>query len=82
MIRTLLVAVAVSVIAASSVVAPDIAAHLPTTADPALAPFERRIGGRWHLGADSYHTFEWGFGGRSVIAEGHFITAGGDKRVS
>ena len=46
-----------------------------------LAPFERLVGGQWHL-ADSYQEFEWGVGKRSVKARSYFLVDGTPKLVS
>ncbi len=46
-----------------------------------LAPFERLIGGQWHL-EGSYQEFEWGVGRRSVRSRSHFIVEGKPKLVS
>lgn len=48
--------------------------------DP-LAPFERLVGGQWHLDG-SYQEFEWGVGRRSVKARGYFVVDGKPKLVS
>ena len=53
-----------------------------SAAEEALAPFERLVGGRWHIGEDSWQTFEWGLGRRSVTASMYFVTPDGEKRVS
>lgn len=46
-----------------------------------LAPFERLIGGQWHL-EGSYQEFEWGVGKRSVKARGYFVVDGNPRLVS
>ena len=46
-----------------------------------LAPFERLMGGRWHLDG-SYQEFEWGVGQRSVRSRGYFIVEGKPNLVS
>jgi hypothetical protein len=51
-----------------------------TEADP-LAPFERLIGGQWHL-EGSYQEFEWGIGRRSVKARAYTMTEGEPRLVS
>lgn len=51
-----------------------------STANP-LAPFERLIGGKWHLDG-SYHEFEWGLGRQSVTTRSYFIIEGEPKLVS
>jgi hypothetical protein len=43
---------------------------------PALEGFERLIGGRWYLGDETFHTFAWGVGGRSVKVQSYSVTAG------
>jgi len=49
---------------------------------PELEGFARLIGGQWHLGEDSFNTFEWGVGGRSVKAKGFFVVGGEARPVS
>jgi hypothetical protein len=49
-------------------------------ADP-LAPFERLVGGQWHL-EGSYQEFEWGLGRRSVKSRGYFMVDGKPRLVS
>jgi hypothetical protein len=56
------------------------AADQQSTFDP-LAPFERLIGGQWHL-EGSYQEFEWGVGRRSVKARSYFAADGEPKLVS
>lgn len=46
-----------------------------------LQPFERLIGGQWHLG-ESYQELEWGVGRQSVKARSYFVIAGEAKLVS
>jgi len=46
-----------------------------------LQPFERLIGGEWHL-ENTYQEFEWGVGRRSVKARSYFIVDGETKLVS
>lgn len=46
-----------------------------------LAPFERVIGGQWHL-EGSYQEFEWGIGQRSVKARSYLIVEGKPQLVS
>lgn len=46
-----------------------------------LAPFERIIGGQWHL-EGSYQEFEWGVGQLSVKARSYFLIDGSPKLVS
>jgi hypothetical protein len=46
-----------------------------------LAPFERLIGGQWHL-EGSYQEFEWGVGRRSVKARSYFIVEDESRLVS
>jgi hypothetical protein len=43
-----------------------------------LAPFARLVGGTWQM-EDSYHTFEWGVGGKMVNTRSYFTVEG--KRV-
>jgi hypothetical protein len=62
--------------------APALAAQAPETADPELAPLARMIGGTWHLGEDSYHSFAWGIGGRSITSVNYFVPPDGPKQVS
>ena len=55
-----------------------------TASDPAtnpLQPFERLVGGQWHLG-DSYQEFEWGVAQKSVKARSYFIIDGEAQLVS
>jgi hypothetical protein len=52
----------------------------PATANP-LAPFERLIGGRWHL-EGTYQEFEWGVGKRSVKSQSYFVIDGKPKLVA
>jgi hypothetical protein len=47
----------------------------------ALAPFERLVGGEWHMD-DSYQVFEWGVGKRSVTGKSYFVVEGKDVLVS
>ena len=49
---------------------------------PELAPLARLVGGSWHFGADTYHTFTWGVGRQSVISKSYFVLPDGDKLVS
>lgn len=51
-----------------------------SSANP-LQPFERLIGGQWHLG-ESYQELEWGVGRQSVRARSYFVVAGEAKLVS
>ena len=46
-----------------------------------LSPFERLIGGEWHL-EGSYQEFEWGVGRRSVKSRSYFMVDGSPKLVS
>ncbi len=46
-----------------------------------LAPFERLIGGQWHL-EGSYQEFEWGVGRRSVRSRSYFVVEGEPMLVS
>lgn len=46
-----------------------------------LAPFDRLIGGEWHLGS-SYQEFEWGLGMRSVKSRSYFVENGVPRLVS
>lgn len=46
-----------------------------------LAPFERLVGGQWHLD-DSFLVFEWGVGRRSVKARSYFVVEGRPRLVS
>jgi hypothetical protein len=50
-------------------------------ADSPLAPFERLVGGQWHLG-DSYQEFEWGVGKKSVKVKSFFLVEGSPHLVS
>jgi len=53
-------------------------------AEPAgnpLAPFERLIGGQWHLDG-SYQEFEWGVGQRSVRSRSLYLVEGEPKLVA
>ena len=47
-----------------------------------LEGLERLVGGRWYLGDDSYHTFSWGVGGRSLKSESYFVTTGSETLVA
>jgi hypothetical protein len=49
-------------------------------ADNPLAPFERVIGGKWHM-EGSYQTFEWAVGKQGVVAKSYFATDEGEKLV-
>jgi len=49
--------------------------------DVPLAPFERLVGGEWHL-EDSYQSFEWGVGRRSVRARSYLLVDGTAQLVS
>lgn len=46
-----------------------------------LAPFERLVGGQWHL-EGSYQEFEWGVGKRSVKSRSYFVADGKPTLVS
>jgi hypothetical protein len=46
-----------------------------------LMPFERLIGGEWHL-EGSYQEFEWGVGRKSVKSRSYFMVDGSPKLVS
>ena len=46
-----------------------------------LAPFERLIGGQWHI-EGSYQEFEWGLGKQSVRSRGFFVIDGVPRLVS
>ncbi len=48
----------------------------PERPDDPLAPFERLMGGKWTAG-ESYHTFEWGFGNKTVVAKTYFVSEDG-----
>ena len=48
--------------------------------DDHLAPFERFIGGQWHLD-ESYQELSWGVGRRSVRARSYFVVDGEPKLV-
>ncbi len=50
------------------------------TSNP-LAPFERLIGGQWHV-EGSYQEFEWGVGHRSVRSRSYFVIEGRPKLVA
>jgi len=52
----------------------------PTSSNP-LQPFERLIGGQWHL-EDTYQEFEWGVGRKSIKARSYLVIAGEAKLVS
>jgi len=52
-----------------------------TSAPDPLVPFERLMGGQWHLDG-SYQEFEWGVGRRSVKARSYFLVDGQPKLVS
>ena len=56
-------------------------AEAQQSAAAALAPFERLIGGQWHL-EGSYQEFEWGIGRQSVKSRGYFIVEGKPMLVS
>jgi hypothetical protein len=53
----------------------------PQTSPNPLAPFERWIGGQWHLDG-SYQEIEWGLGKRSVKSRSYFIVDGKPQLVS
>lgn len=46
-----------------------------------LQPFERLVGGQWHL-ENSYQVFEWGVGRQSIRARSYFVVDGQAKLVS
>jgi hypothetical protein len=48
---------------------------------PALAAFERLVGGRWHFG-DTYQVYEWGVGKRVVRARAYSPSPAGPRLVS
>ena len=52
----------------------------PSPPDP-LAPFERLMGGQWHLDG-SFQEFEWGVGKRSAKARSYFIVDGKPRLVA
>lgn len=54
---------------------------VPAATEDPLAPFDRLVGGQWHLG-DSYQEFEWGVGRLSVKARSYFIVDGVPQLVS
>ncbi len=62
------------------VILPILAAHTaaPESPDGPLAPFERLMGGRWSTG-QSYHTFEWGFGNKTVVAKTFSVAEDGKE---
>jgi hypothetical protein len=82
--RRWLVVVAVLALAAAIPLAVHPVDSAPTGQEPPpeMAPFERLIGGRWHLGDDSYQTFSWGVGRLSVKAEMYFAGPAGPELVS
>jgi hypothetical protein len=65
-----------------------VASTIAQTPDPRpvatqqLAPFERLIGKRWHLGESSFQEFEWGVDRRTVKARAYLIVDGEAKLVS
>ena len=61
-------------------VALGLAASANSQSNP-LQPFERLIGGQWHL-ENTSQEFEWGVGRQSVKARSYFITDGQAKLVS
>jgi hypothetical protein len=70
-----------------AVVAAAVAAPGPATGESSaapgnpLAPFERMIGGQWHI-PTTYQTVEWGVDKKSVVARAYLTTDRGDKLVS
>ena len=72
-------AIAVASVASAHVLVLASGTELQTT-NP-LAPFERLIGGQWHL-EGSYSEFEWGLGRQSVITRSYFVVEGEPKLVS
>ena len=48
--------------------------------DSPLAPFERLIGGQWHLG-ESFQEFEWGVGKQSVKVRSFFLVDGSPQSL-
>lgn len=80
-IRTLLfvAVVAVALLVPAQGSSQDASAQQP--APNPLAPFERLMGGQWHL-EGSYQEFEWGVGRRSVRARSYFLVDGQPKLVA
>jgi hypothetical protein len=70
---------AVLVLSATILTASPVAAE--EAADNPLAPFERVMGGEWHI-EGSYQTFEWAVDKQSVVAKTYFTTEEGEKLVS
>jgi hypothetical protein len=73
-----------ALVAATLLVASPGRSQNPEAGQPAsnpLAPFERLIGGEWHL-EGSYQEFEWGVGQRSVKARSYFMVDDSPKLVS
>ena len=69
LITTLIVAfIVVSWVGAEESLDPD---------DP-MASFSRLVGGRWVLG-DTYHTFEWGVGQKTILARSYALNEGGEE---
>jgi len=56
-------------------------AGMEQAASNPLDPFERLIGGQWHL-EGGYQAFEWGVGRRSVKAQSYIIVEGKSQLVS
>jgi hypothetical protein len=73
-------AVALAAIISAVVAFPG--AALGQEARAELEPLARLVGGRWHLGDDSYHTFALGVGGQSVTTTSYFVLPDGEKLVS
>jgi hypothetical protein len=65
--------VALILLLPSHVHSQDTAQPLPT--DHPLAPFERLVGGEWHLDG-SYQVFEWGVGRHSVRSRSYDLLDG------
>jgi len=71
----------IAVVIACSALGPlQAGAQEPVEKNP-LAPFERIIGGQWHL-EGSYQEFEWGVGKQSVTSKSYFVIAGTPRLVS
>jgi hypothetical protein len=58
---------------------------LPVSAQAIESPVSalgRLVGGRWHIGDDSYHVFSWGVGRQSVLGEAYLVKPEGETLVS
>ena len=79
--RTLLVVAVIAVGSMAPALARSQTPESPKSMSDPLAPFERLVGGQWHL-EGSYQEFEWGVGRRSVKSRSYFIIEGEPKLVA